>query len=587
MLAGLAVFLRPQFFNDQVVPEPEIQSRIVYEHNQVIFSVRVPDHHHITDRKHGFFWIKVEGHPNIRIDDVEFPAGEVYGDETVYKGEFQLKARFIALRKIDSPVKLKFTVGYQLCQEKPGEICFAPDSQEMMVVIEKPVDRATEKAGSDPAWIPSVTDSGSTEEEIPEKTSFFNKIEQLLTRELEKKSLLMFVLAFLLGFLTSLTPCVYPVIPIIMGVVGSQSQGSKLRGFYLSIFFVLGLATVYSSLGVLAAASGSLIGATFQNPIVVVVIAAIFVLMGLSLAGVFEIPIPTSISSKVQAGGYKSRVIGSLVIGGVAGIVAAPCAGPVMIAILSWISQTRNLLTGFLVMLVFSLGMGAIFVLVGTFSGIISALPKGGRWMGMIKDVFAVLLIVGGLLVLGMVIPQWLQLRLWGIFLIGLAIFMGLFKPQEDDVKKKFFKVMLVLVFLWGVVLFFRSFLPPDMTRTGFEVSTSTGELNWMTDLNQGKREALQQNKKLMIDTTADWCVACGELEKHTFSHPEVRAALRGFILVKMDFTRRTEQTQKLSKSLGIIGMPTVIFLNPDGTEIKRFSGFKTRTEFLKILNTL
>jgi len=281
---------------------------------------------------------------------------------------------------------------------------------------------------------------------------------KLLKGELEKKSILLFGLVFLLGFLTSLTPCVYPVIPIVMGYIGTRSGQKKLKGLYLSIFFVLGLAVVYSILGVVAAMSGSMMGISFQSPAVVIIIAAIFVLMGLSMAGLFEIPVPTSISSKIQTGNKKSEVIASVLVGGVSGIIAAPCVGPVLIALLSWVSQSRNIFLGFLLTFIFSLGMGVIFLLVGTFSGVVSALPKGGKWMDYIKYFFAALLIAGGIYILNAIIPSWINLLLWGTFLLSLGVFTGLFTSHEHySLKTKIYKFIVLMVFLVGIFLFFKA----------------------------------------------------------------------------------------------------------------------------------
>jgi thiol:disulfide interchange protein DsbD len=582
------VALPAQFFGDTEPAEPDISARVEYDKGQVVFTILVPDDHHITDLKHNFFKVELKENEYMRIDRVIFPKGEPYGDEMAFSGEIVVKAELLSIKEFESPQKLLFTIGYQICQERPSEMCFAPDSQDIEVLAEKPFQQQAVRTDEKKEWIPVAAETAAVDDDRKDDETFFKKIEQLLTRELEKKSLLLFLLAFALGFLTSLTPCVYPVIPIIMGYIGSQAKGSKLKGFYLSLFFVLGLGIVYSLLGLFAAISGSMIGASFQNPIVVIVIASIFIIMGLSLAGLFEIPVPSSIASKVQAGGYKSKIIGSLIIGGVAGIIAAPCAGPVLIAILSWISQTRNLLLGFLVMFVFSLGMGVIFVLVGTFTGIISSLPKGGKWMSAVKYVFAVLLIVGGLLVLGMISPAWLQLRLWGILLIGISIFMGLFKPlADDDVRQKFVKLLVVLVFLWGVMLFFKSFLPADFGKPVPQATETRESLEWIPELEKGKALAEREKKILMIDTYAEWCVACKELDEKTFSEPDVQTKLRKYVLVKLDFTKRNEKNSALRKSLNIIGMPTIIFLGPDGTELKRFSGFRTKKEFLKIINSL
>jgi len=288
--------------------------------------------------------------------------------------------------------------------------------------------------------------------------SWLQRFIKLLKEELANKSLLLFLLVFFLGFLTSLTPCVYPVIPIVMGYIGTRSGKKKLKGFYLSIFFVLGLAFVYSILGVIAAMAGSMIGVTFQNPIVVIIIASIFIVMGLSLSGLFEIPVPSSISSKVQSGSGKSEIIASLIVGGVAGIIAAPCAGPVLVTLLSWISQTKDALLGFLLTFIFSLGMGILFLVVGTFSGVISSLPKGGKWMDYIKYFFAVILIIGGIYILTTITPAWLTLFLWGAALIVITIFIGVFKPAgENRLKGKIYRFVLLLVLLVGIFLLYKS----------------------------------------------------------------------------------------------------------------------------------
>jgi len=589
-LLNLFLFVKAQddFFGDQFVAEPEISARILYEKGMIIFTIEVPVDHHITDLRNNFFKIKVEKNDYVKVRDVTFPTGVSYADEMVFKDKVEVNVQIISRREITSTINLKFTVSYQICQEKPREMCFAPDSQDIIVPIEKSFVQTNNEVNSNIDWIPSIERTSIIQGKKPEKESFFKKIEKLLTEELEKQSVLLFLLVFILGFLTSLTPCVYPVIPIIMGYVGSQAKGSKLKGFYLSVFFVLGLGLVYSTLGVLAAASGSMIGASFQNPIVVVIIAGIFILMGLSLTGLFEIPVPTSISSKVQAGGYKSQVIGSLIIGGVAGIIAAPCAGPVLIAILSWISQTRDLLMGFLIMFVFSLGMGVIFILVGTFTGIISSLPKGGKWMDYMKYFFSVLLIVGGIYFLSSISSKWVTLLMWGIFLISISIFIGLFKSiDKHDHKEKFYKIIVVLIFLCGTFLFFKSIEIKYFPYTVGSIKSYENNLAWIGDLEQGKIKAEKENKILMVDAYAEWCVACKELDKYTFSDQNVSMILKDYVLVKLDFTKKSEKNRELRKKLNIIGMPTILFFNMQGREIKRFSGFKNRDEFLSILNNL
>lgn len=553
-------------------PAPSVAAEVNYNENLILFNFYLDESYHITDLKNGFFTIQVEKNDYLAITNTNFPAGVPYGQEKVFKGKFSVKVFLKTLKEITAPIKLKFTVSYQICQEKPQESCYPPEDKVVEVAVDKnftKADNRARKAGE----------------------SYMQWTERIIKQELKNKSFLLFFLVFLAGFLTSLTPCVYPVIPIVMGYIGTRSGNKKLKGFYLSIFFVLGLAVVYSVFGVIAATTGTMMGVSFQNPIVVVVIATIFIVMGLSMAGFFDIPVPSSISSKMQAG-HKSEIIGSLVVGGISGIIAAPCVGPVLIALLSWISQTGNILLGFWLTFTFSMGMGIIFLLVGTFSGLLSAMPKGGQWMTYIKYFFAIVLLGGGIYFLGTIAAPWLNLVIWGVFLLSASIFMGLFKPAEEDEehKQKLFRVLLVLLFLLGALLFVKGIEQHYFPASAGTVAATTehkSDLPWLKNLEEGRNKAKSENKMMMIDTYADWCVACKELDEQTFSVPEVAERLKTFTLVKLDFTKKDGANEELRKSLNVIGMPTVIFFNPDGTEIKRFSGFLKKDEFLAVLDSL
>ncbi|MCK4888605.1 MAG: protein-disulfide reductase DsbD, partial [Candidatus Aminicenantes bacterium] len=542
---------------------------------RILFKFDLPADNHITDIKNEFFKIELHENGFLAIKGVTFPEGEEYGDERVFKGKFDVIVYVDSLKDIPlEGVKLNFKVSYQICQEQPVEVCYPPDEEEIEVIITKEF---------------SAVNSVDISKDQGQEEGFAAWVERTIKTELAKKSFLLFLMVFIGGFLTSFTPCVYPIIPIVMGYVGTRTGGSKFKGFYLSVFFVLGLAIVYSMFGIVAAMTGSMLGISFQNPIVVFAIAAIFIIMGLSLAGFFEIPVPSSISSKVQKG-HKSEIIGSMIVGGVAGIIAAPCVGPVLVALLSWISQTGNVFLGFWLTFTFSLGLGVIFLLAGTFSGVISSMPKGGKWMDYVKYFFAIMLIGGGLYFLGTVISEWVNNVLWGVFLIATAVFSGIFKAIGDELKNKLYKVLLIIVFLVGTILFIRGVEQkyfPALNQIGAVSSKlpAASELDWESDLEKGKELAAKQDKLVMIDTYADWCVACKELEEQTFSSPEVITELKKFILVKLDFTEKNDENEKIRKSLKVIGMPTVIFLSSDGKEINRFSGFYKKDKFLSFLN--
>ncbi len=580
LLLGLGTHgpLFGQFFGKDMAAEPDIDTVLKYEEGMILFKLSLEENYHITDLKNKFFKIELPANEYLQIVNTVFPKGVSFQDEIVFQGDIDVRVYVKQLKEITGPVTLTFKVHYQVCQEKPRELCYPPSSTDHDVKIAQSFKEA--KAVS-------VTESGEDRGKR-EDESFSQWVERTIKQELEKKSFLLFLLVFVAGFLTSLTPCVYPVIPIVMGYIGTRSGNKKLKGLYLSLFFVLGLSLVYSVFGVIAASTGTMMGVSFQNPVVVIVIAAIFIVMGLSLAGFFDIPVPTSISSKVQSG-HKSEVIGSIVVGGVSGIIAAPCVGPVLIALLSWISQSGNILLGFWLTFTFSLGLSVIFLVVGTFSGVVSAMPKGGNWMNYVKYFFSLLLLGGGIYFLTTIAADWFSNLLWGVFLLAAAVFMGIFKPSDEDeeLKGKLFKLLLVLILLTGAFLFVKALEMKYFPAKYAAVSEERVHLPWIGDLEEGKRVALAENKKMMIDTYADWCVACKELDEYTFSTSGVAEGLKEFVLVKLDFTKKDEANEALRKSLGVIGMPTVIFFNPDGSEIDRFSGFKKKGEFLQFLDTL
>jgi thiol:disulfide interchange protein DsbD len=566
-----ASFMPAQFGGEAA--RPRISARALDDQGAVEFRIQVPDGFHITDLKNGFFAVALLKNDHATLARTVFPVGVPYGEETVFQGDLSVRAFLKVVMAPTAPVKLDFDVSFQICQEYPDELCYPPDQTRVQVTIGPAFRSAADEA----------RDSGAE--------PLARRLENLIRGQLGRGSLLLFALVFAAGFLASLTPCVYPVIPIVMGFVGGRSQGRKLKGFVLSLFFVLGLALVYSLLGVVAAKTGSLIGVSFQNPVVVVIIAAIFIVMGLSLAGLFSIPVPAWITAKAS-GSHRSEYLGAVIVGGVSAVIAAPCVGPVLIALLSWISQSGNVFLGFWLTFVFSLGMSVIFILAGTFSGAVASLPRGGGWMSAVKYFFALLLIAGGIFFLGNILPSWLALAIWGAYLVALAVALGLFRPQADGgAGAVLARTAVVLAFLAGAALFIHGlgarFFPGTIAKAApgaAQEQAAGAALPWLRDLDAGREKARSENKPLLVDAWAEWCAACLELDEKTFSRPEVQAALRDYVLVKLDFTRKSETNDRLKKQLGIIGMPTVILFDAQGNENRRFSGFVDAGEFLGLL---
>jgi thiol:disulfide interchange protein DsbD len=571
LLAVAPALAAPAQFGGPDEVRPRISARVLDAQGVIELRFQLADGYHITDLKNNFFAVSLPANKHAAIARTVFPAGVPYGEESVFTGEFSVRVFLKLLKAVSAPVKLDLDVSFQICQEFPKELCYPPDQSRVQVEI-------------GPAFSPAATQGKNGVRPATSAEPLARRLENLIRGRMGSASFLLFLLVFAAGFLASLTPCVYPVIPIVMGFVGGRSQGRKLKGFSLSLFFVLGLALVYSLLGVIAAKTGSLIGISFQNPIVVIAIAAIFIVMGLSLAGLFSITVPSWITAKAS-GSHKSEYLGAVVVGGVSAVIAAPCVGPVLIALLSWISQSGNVFLGFWLTFVFSLGMSVIFIVAGTFSGAIASLPRGGGWMSAVKYFFAALLIAGGILFLGNILPSWLSLIFWGAYLVALAVALGLFRPlAQAGVGSVLSRTAVVLVFLAGAALFYNG-LAGRFFPGSAPLQAPTGEtLPWLHDLAAGREKARAGNMRLLVDSWAEWCAACRELDEKTFSRPEVREALRDYVLVKLDFTRKSAENERLKKELGIIGMPTVIFFDAQGAEGGRFSGFLPAGEFLGLL---
>ncbi len=557
---------------------------------EVAIVIRVPEKYHIASLETGNFFVEFDSAEGLQLGDPVFPQGSLFQDERVFRGDVVVRSRVMAAADaVSGDRTLKAVIGYQICSEEGAFQCFFPAEREATLVL--PVVSAESQVKSlHPDIFGGV--SLNPNESRPESQS--GDLTTRLETALAKGSFIALVLVFIGGILSSFTPCVYPIIPITVSYIGARAEGKKMRGFFLSLFFVLGLAIMYSSLGIIAALTGGVFGGLTQNPIVYGVLIAIFLLMGASMMGAFDLQLPASWQGKLQSG-QRRGIFGAVLMGMASGLIAAPCVGPILVALLSWVAQTRSVLVGFGLLFSFSVGMGMLFIVIGTFAGAITALPKAGAWMDGIKHFFGWLLWGTAAFFAGYLLPDSVSRLLWGAFLLLLGIYIGAFKPSpaSGDWRWMLGKWVGIMAVVGGLFLFLFGFSQlvgwsAAFPQIGATAATVKEAPDWIVnDEEAAFAKAAAEGKPLMMDFYADWCAACVELDHKTYNQPQVLDRAERFICLKMDFTRQNEWSRLMTEKYQVKGMPTVIFFDSHGREKERFVGFKNAGEVAVIMDRI
>lgn len=392
-----------------------------------------------------------------------------------------------------------------------------------------------------------------------------------ITSALESNGILVGLLfVFLGGLALNLTPCVYPLIPITVGYFGGQSEGKTSKLFLMGLLFMLGLAVTYSVVGVVTSLTGAVFGALLQNPIVILVIVAIFLVLSLSMFGVYEFKIPDAWVAK--AGGAKGGMFGAFFMGLTMGIVAAPCIGPFVLGLVTYVATKGDPLFGFFMFFVLALGLGFPYLFLAIFSGKIKNLPRAGLWMDAVKHIFGLILIAMALYFLLPLLPKEISGYVLPAFGIIAALYLLLFDKAAKSVKgfRIFKSVFAVLVIALSVY----SLIPSD--KKGIE---------W-TPYSETALNSVDEKRGVIIDFYADWCIPCKELDALTFSDPKVIELSKEFGTFKADLTKSlSPEVSSLREKYIILGVPTVLILDSDGKEKTRITGFVNAEEFYKLIS--
>jgi thiol:disulfide interchange protein DsbD len=483
--------------------------------------------------------------------------------------------------------KVTLQVTYQPCTEGEGGVCYPPTTQQLEVkaaeIPATPRAVPTEKPAVSPIEKEKVVEA-SKMEATPAAKSVILPVEKAVGPPKVASAAISrmgttssepiwwgLIVAFGWGLVAAFSPCVYPMIPITLAIVGAKG-GSRLKGLFLSLVLVLGMAVTYMTLAVLTARVGGVFGAFAQRPGFLVPVAILFAIFALSLFGAFEIRLPSSWQTKLQSGAHSGWA-GAFVMGLVLGPISAPCVGPYFGTVLTVISQEGQVGVGALKAFIFALGMGSLFIAVGGFSAV---LPKSGDWLDRLKHLMGLVVLGFAVWSVRLLIPEWALLGLWAVVaFIAVPVF-GAFEPATSLVPG-LRKALGIAALVLGILLGVRSVetgLDVTLLPKGGVAVLKVEHAGWLEqDLEGALARAKAEHKLVLVDIYADWCAQCKELDEKTWPDPGVKQWIaQNAVPIRIDTDARRKD---LATKLQIRSYPTVLLLDIEGRELRRILGFQ------------
>ncbi|MBC8375660.1 MAG: thioredoxin family protein [FCB group bacterium] len=490
----------------------------------------------------------------ISVAGVEEPAA-------VYGGRIILRTTLELAEDISEPLQIEGEVYYQACDDAQCLIPAAVNFSSMLPVVDKANQREATHTEHFPKIIPQTETDTADQAEDDEISGLVDDYGIFLT----------FFIIFFGGLALNLTPCVYPLIPITISFFGGQDT-SKGRTFWMALAYVLGIAVTYSILGVVAALGGGLFGALLTNPIVLIGIAAILVGLSLSMFGVYEFRLPTGLMT--AASQSKAGIFGSFFMGLTLGIVAAPCVGPFVIGLLTYVAAQQSVVLGFTMFFTLAMGLGLPYLFLAMYSSKLSSLPRSGTWMIGVRVIFGLVLIAMAIYFIMPLLGGYANLVM-SIFLLGSGVYLIMFDNSAEgnlafNRIKQAIAIILIVIGTWMGI--------PEPEHSGEAIT-------WEHPTSQMELDALlSSDSPIMIDVYADWCIPCKEMDKFTFPDGEIVKLSKKFTAIKIDMTKDSGDFEKyFQKEYSIKGVPTYIFINA-GHELTslRSTGYENAEVFLK-----
>ncbi len=568
VFGGFESALKKQKF---LTPDEAFHVTAVKKGDMIETKIKIADKIHIYDDKSLKYGITS---PSKFALKVQRPTSHDQDGDKVFTKEIDVN---IPVSEIESKVKGKYTLEIELLGCSDKGICYQP--------VVKDFEFEGSKAGIFDE-ISSLTHEENTA-----------KIADVLSSE---NSFFIILLFFVFGLLLALTPCVFPMIPILSSIIVSQSGDGKpsvAKAFFTSLVYVVSMALTYTVVGVVAGLLGADIQSAMQNPWVLSIFAAMFVALAYSLFGYYEIGLPASWQSKISKAsdeaGQKGGMIGTAIMGLLSALIVGPCVAPPLGGAVLFISHTGDALLGGVALFVMSMGMGVPLLLVGIGAG--KFMPKPGGWMTLVSQVFGVMMLGLAIFMLGRILPHTATMILWSLLFMGSALYMGVFNPSSvSQGAKKLFQLLAVAFMLYGASLFVGALSGASSILNPFEKFTQTVVQGNVIQSTKDKishsgysvarlmEEVKASDKPVVVDFGKDSCTACAELEHITFPDPKVQAQLKNFTFIQINLTENSDDDKALLKHFELFGTPNIIFFNKENKYMpeKSLTGFISPEDF-------
>lgn len=566
--------------NDLLPPDEAFHfAAEIKDSNTLRVHWQIADDYYLYREKFQFALTDAE---NIQLGNYQIPRGkpkhdEAFGDVEVFYQEIGIDLPLF--RDNLNPTQIGLTAKYQGCAERG--VCYPP--MEKTVFLD----------------LPRSDDSSSSPNDQPLSE------QGLIAQTLKNKTVWLTTLRFFgFGLLLAFTPCVFPMIPILSGlIIGQGDRITTAHGFTVSLSYVLASAATYTVFGILAALFGSNLQATFQEPWVIITFSIVFILLAFSMFGFYRLEMPPSVQAKLALLSNKQKhgtILGAAIMGSLSALIIGPCVAAPLAGALIYIGQTGDAILGGLALFAMGMGMGAPLLVIGISAG--KLLPKAGPWMNTVNSVFGVGLLAVAIWLMERILPATFTMVLWALLLIIPAVYMSALDalPADTSGWRKLWKGSGLFMLTYGILILVGAAsggtnpLQPlqALTRPSYQQPQENLDFEYIAtveDLDNRLKSAGNGGQWTMLDFYADWCISCKELEHDTFSNPKVRAALSDVVLVQADVTKSSLQDKELLNRFNLIGPPAILFFGPDQQERKEFRiiGYKSADEFLSHLQQI